>query len=384
MAKISAFFLAFLTFFSQLLGLAGSKDYQRQTGLSEAIDALKNKAEIIESVNTGAPANDVWNETDEFRLEDTVILKKEKDKDFVILNFSDVHFSDYDYRAWFAFEGEAAMKRLAAETNPDLITVSGDIVCGDSTLYSVKRFTDLMESFGVPWAPMFGNHDDEANCDLNYLADVMLRSPHCVMQKGDPRMGVGNYVISVCEEAAGGSLAPVEALVIMDSHHSQPDDLQQQWFSWVADGVNALSGGTAEISLMMHIPLPEYQYAYDEAWNAEKHTWNDGFHAAGALHEKICCERDGNGDPVNRGFFDVIRSKGTVKHLLCGHDHMNDFSVNYQGVQLTYMMKLGYASGFQFGFNGCTVLRVGSRGVNRITHKTVSCGATLPILDLTF
>ena len=384
MAKISAFFLAFLTFFSQLLGLAGSKDYQKQTSLLEAINALRDKAEILDQMNEGQPSDDVWSAEDAFRLEDTVILKKQKGRDFVILNFTDVHFSDYDYRAWFAFEGEATMKRLVAETNPDLITVSGDIVCGDSTLYSMKRFTDLMESFGVPWAPMYGNHDDEANCDLNYLADIMMKSPHCVMQKGDARMGVGNYVLSICEENDDGSLQLTEALVIMDSHHSQPNDLQQQWFSWVADGVNALSGNTAEISLMMHIPLPDYQYAYDAAWNAEKNAWNDGYHAAGALHEKICCERDGNGDPLDRGFFDVIKSKGTVKHLLCGHDHLNDFSVSYQGVQLTYMMKLGYASGFRLGFNGCTVIRVGDRGVNRITHKTVTYGATLPILDLTF
>ena len=384
MAKISAFFLAVITFFSQLFGLAGSKDYQKQTGLSEAIDALKNKTEILEMKNEGEADGRSWSPTEAFRLEDTVILKKQPGREFTILNFSDTHFSDYDYRAWFAFEGEATMRRLVAETDPDLITLSGDLVCGDSTLYSMKRLTDLLESFGVPWAPIYGNHDDEANCDLNCLADIMMRSPHCVMQKGDARMGVGNYIISVCEEAADGALTLKEALVMMDSHHTQPNDLQQQWFSWAADGVNAYSGGTAEIALMMHIPLPDYQTAYDAAWNEQKNRWNDGFAAYGALHEKICCERDADGNPVDRGFFDIIRSKGTVKHVLCGHEHMNDFSIEYEGVRLTYMMKLGYGSGFQFGFNGCTVLRVGDRGICRLTHKTVSYGVTVPIVDIRF
>ena len=384
MEKLSVFFLAFLTFCSQLFGLAGSGDYQKQTGLAQAINALKDKAAILEMKNEGAAADYRWSPADAFRLEDTVILKKQPGKDFTVLNFSDTHFSDYDYRAWFAFEGEATMRRLVAETNPDLITLSGDLVCGDSTLYSMKRLTDLMESFGVPWAPVYGNHDDEANCDLNYLADIMLKSPHCVMQKGDPAMGVGNYVISICEENADGTLLLKEALVMMDSHHSQPNETQQQWFSWVADGVNAVSGNTAEIALMLHIPLPDYQTAYDAAWNAEKKCWNEGYNAYGALHEKICCERDGNDAPVNRGFFDIIKSKGTVKHVLCGHEHMNNFSIEYEGVCLTYMMKLGYGSGFQFGFNGCTVLRVGGKGVSRLTHKTVSYGVTLPIVDIKF
>lgn len=384
MAKLSAFFLAFLTFFSQLFGLAGSGDYQKQTGLKAAIAALQNKEAILAQKNEGAVSDYAWSPADEFRIEDTVILKKEAGKDFTVLNFSDTHFSDYDYRAWFAFEGEATMRRLVAETNPDLITLSGDLVCGDSTLYSMKRLTDLMESFGVPWAPVYGNHDDEANCDLNYLADIMMQSPHCVMQKGDPAMGVGNYIVSVCEETENGALTLKEALVMMDSHHSQPNDLQQQWFSWAADGINAYSGGAAEISVMLHIPLPDYQTAYDAAWNAEKKCWNEGYNAYGALHEEICCEKDGDGNPVDRGFFDIIKSKGTVKHVLCGHEHMNNFSIEYEGVRLTYMMKLGYGSGFQVGFNGCTVLKVGDKGISRLTHKTVSAGIPLPVVDIKF
>ena len=384
MAKLSAVVMAFITFFAQFFGMAGSENYQKQTGLRAAIAALLNKEAVLAQKNVGAADGYRWSPSDTFRLADTVILKKQPGKAFRILNFSDPHFSDYDYRAWLAFEGEATMRRLVAENDPDLITVSGDLVCGDSTVYAIKRFTDLMESLGVPWAPVFGNHEDEGNCDLDYLADMMMRSPHCVMRKGDPAMGVGNYVISICEEADDGTLTLREALVMMDSHHSQPNELQQQWFSWAADGVNAYSGKTAEISVLMHIPLPDYQTAYDAAWTAEKKCWNEGFAAYGALHETICCERDLDGNPVDRGFFEIIKSNGTVKHVLCGHEHMNNFSIEYEGVRLTYMMKLGYGSGFQTGFNGCTVLQVEDKGISRLTHKTVSFGVTLPIVDVKF
>ncbi len=381
MDKIGSLFFAVVTFMSQLFGTAGSAGYVKQTGLKEAMNALTQKETILETVYAGDPSTDTFDPAAPFDVDDCVVLKKEKGREFKILNFSDTHFSDYDYRAWFAFEGSATMRRLVAETQPDLITLSGDIVCGDSTVYSIKRITDLMESFGVPWAPVFGNHDDEANCDLNYLADIMLRSPHCVMKKGDPRMGVGNYVILVSEDPDAARIPVSEALVMMDSHHSQPNALQRQWLSWAADGINAYTDNTAEISVMMHIPLPEYQTAFDLAWNDETGKWNEGFGAVGALNEKICCDRE-NDLPKDEGFFDILLDKGTVKHVLCGHDHMNDFSLVYKGIRLTYMMKLGYGSGFQFGFNGGTVLKVGETGIDRITHKTVTYGLTMPLIDI--
>ncbi len=380
--KLTAAILAVFTFFSQLLGLAGSGDYRKQTGLREAVSALVQKQAVTAERIEGAPSEEEWSPDRTFGWEDVTVLQKQAGRDFVILNFSDIHFSDYDYRAWFAFEGEAAMRRLVAETHPDLITLSGDIVCGDSTAYAIRRVTDLMESFGVPWAPVFGNHDGEANLDLNALADVMLKSPHCLMKKGDPRMGVGNYVLAVTEARPDGTDALCEALIMMDSHGSQPNALQLDWCAWAADGVNALSGGAAEISVMMHIPLPEYQLAYDAAWNEETGKWNEGFGAQGALHEKICCERDETGAPLDRGFFAMLQEKGTVRHVLCGHDHMNDFSIEYEGIRLTYMLKLGYASGFQPGYHGCTVLRVGGTGIARITHKSVSAGIAVPIVDV--
>ena len=80
------------------------------------------------------------------------------------------------------------------------------------------------------------------------------------------------------------------------------------------------------------------------------------------------------------GFFDVMKEHGT-KYFFCSHDHMNDFSLEYKGIRLTYMMKLGYGSGFQIGFNGGTVIRI-DKGIERITHKTVSTGIMKDIVDI--
>lgn len=342
--------------------------YVKMTGIKESIRSWLDRREVLASSYVGEVSDEVWG--GDFTVDDMVTVKKDKDKDFVILNLTDTHFGDYDYRRFTASAVSLRAKLLVNKIKPDLITVSGDIVCTDSTIYSVKRFTDLMESFGVPWAPVFGNHDDEGNCDLNALADIMLRSPHCLLRKGPATMGVGNYVIGITEEDGSGGEKLVEALVMMDSHHAACNAEQVEWFAWAAQGVNALSGGNAEITTMLHIPIAQYQYGCDEKWDSAKNAWKPGSGAVGTYGEKICCARDADGNPIDNGLFDEIKKAGG-KYVFCGHDHLNNFSLVHEGVRLTYMMKIGMASGFSIRLNGGTKIVVGAEGIKRISDEAL-------------
>lgn len=384
MGKFIALFLVLvLSVFQTVIPLAKG-DEPKVTAVRAVVDRLLEREPMEQDYYEGEVSDYSWSASDEYRLEDTVVLEKQKGTDFKILNLADIHFSDYGYRLPLSLEGEATIRRLVAQVKPDLIVLSGDNVCSDGTYYAMRQVTDLMESFGVPWAPIYGNHDDEGNCDLNYLADVMATGKHCLMRKGDPDMGVGNYIVNIVEKNADGTRDIVESLIMMDSHHTQPNEKQKQWYAWAAEGAKRLSGGKAEVSVFMHIPLPEYRIAYDEAWDAENGGWRGGYAAQGELNETVCCERDGNGDPVQRGFFDAVKASGNTKYIFCGHDHMNDFSLEYEGVRLTYMLKLGYASGFQPGFNGGTQIVVGDRGLTRITHLAVNGGLFRSIVDVKF
>ena len=379
MTKITAIFLSIITTFGLFFGNAGDPNYMEMTSFKESLHVLFNKKEVIAEKHTGTVSDYRWSSDEEYKLENTTVLQKEKDRDFKILTLSDIHFSDYGYRAFLQPFNVLSIKRVVAEAKPDLIIMPGDIVCDDegSDYYSIRRVTDLMESFGIPWAPVFGNHDDESNCDLNFLAETMMSSPHCLMQKGDPEMGVGNYIINIAE---GENV--VESLILMDSHHDIPNAKQTEWFKWAADGINRITDGKAEISVYMHIPLPEYQLAYDEAWNADAKKWNDGYDAYGSLHEKVCCAHDADGNAFRSDLFKAMKECGTAKYVFCGHEHMNNFSINYEGIRLTYTMKLGKCSGFQIGFNGGTSIIIGSDGISRITHKTLSFGPFITLVDI--
>ena len=342
--------------------------------LDRAVRAYKDMDDILSGTYAGKPADGTFSPSDAFDPDSVFTVEKRPGRDFVILNITDTHFSDYDYRTFFGFDAERNVKKLVKQYKPDLITVTGDIVCGDSTKGAIERAAALFDSFGIPWAPVYGNHDDEANCDLNYLSDVMMASERCLFAKNDPAMGNGNYIINVTEGEK-----TVETIFMTDSHHSQLNPVQVSWFRWAVSGLEN-AGKLGEVSVFFHIPLPEYQYAYDAAWDADRKTWREGSGAAGALHEKICCERDADGNPVQRGVFEALKDAGT-KYVFCGHEHLNDFSVLYEGVRLTYCLKVDKSSGYRPGFDGGTLITIGENGVKNITHRTLS-GIVRDILNI--
>ncbi len=366
-----------LSLFLSLTVFAGSAT--NLTGFSEALNALFNMSEIMKTDYIGEVSTETWDENTEFSLNDCVTLTKKDGEDFVILNITDTHFSDYDYRAFFSFGTSMTIKRLVNQVKPDLITITGDIVCTDSTVYAVKRITDLFDSFCIPWAPVFGNHDGEGNADLNYLADVMMSSEYCVMKKGDPEMGVGNYIINIAEESSGEI---TETLFMMDTHRTHLNEKQIKWFESCASAINKLTDNGTEITAFFHIPTVQYQYAYDEGWDADAKEWKTEYNADGKCNEKICCERDENGNPRENGFFAAAKNAGT-KFIFCGHEHRNNFSVEYEGIRLTYTLKVGYTSGVHIGYHGGTIINVGESGINRITHRTLSYGFPVDIVDVT-
>ncbi|MBQ7580578.1 MAG: metallophosphoesterase [Clostridia bacterium] len=367
MSKFAAFFMCLIelvyTFFS-----GGSANL---SGRSEVLDAYKNMDEITATKYIGKVSDYVWNANDEFNINDTVTVKKEKGKDFVVLSISDVHFADYEAKKVAESMHEiSTIKHLVRTVKPDLILLLGDIVCKSSTVHSIRRITDLFESFGVPWAPIFGNHDDEGNCDLNYLADVMMSGKHCLMQKGDPSMGVGNYIVNVAEDNGDGTEKIVESFIFMDSHKGTVYDNQIEWYRWAANGINACTNGEAEISLVEHIPLPEYQYAIDSLEVNSKTGVIKGDGAYGEVHEEIACHRTyPEREVVQHGVFDAVKATDT-KYVFCGHDHLNNFSVMYDGVRLTYNTKCGNNSGMRFTQNGGTVIALDGEGIKSITQKS--------------
>lgn len=347
--------------------VVSGKDYESLSGWQRTLYAIVCRDKILETGYIGAVSDYTWSEGDEYRLEDTAIVMKDPDKDFVIMNVADLHMADYSQDAVTNFRNLENIRKMVEELQPDLITLSGDNVWTNmsegSCVYSIYRLTEFMDSLGIPWAPVFGNHDAEGNCDLNYLADVMMQGEYCVMQKGDPSMGVGNYVVNICE---GEKI--VHSLILMDSNGNELWENRIQWYKWATEGVNALAGEKVPSSVVIHEPFAQYEYAYNAAWDEENGCWREGYEAFGTKGEECAFTRDDNDDPVDFGFFAAIQEVGTTKNVICAHDHANTYSILWEGVRLTYSMRLGYGAYFEFYNQGVTTLTIDSEGNTQVEH----------------
>lgn len=340
----------------------------------------------------GETTNEFWLSTQPYRLEDTVILQKEPGKDFKILNLADVQYSDTLDIGKRAYT-EETIRKLIEQTQPDLITMTGDQTWTAMQKQSAKHLVAFMDSFKIPWAPVFGNHDGEGNADKNWLADQYMASEYCLFKKGPNNIGgVGNYIINIME---GDKI--IQSLIMMDSGQgrSYPEDPDQtnpvymyadeldggeyvlnadgtrkqaqvgtdyefisetqvQWYKWAINGATAANGGeTPESIAFFHIALPEYYYAYLQ-WKESGYDASMGF---GEKREQVCCPK------VNTGLFAAMQELGSTKNVVVGHDHINTYSVLYEGIRLTYGLKTGDRCYRDEDLNGGTLLTISQDGV---------------------
>ncbi len=144
-------------------------------------------------------------------------LIKKQNKEFTVLNLTDTHMDDALLNADCVFLRilNSTVESLVERVKPDLITITGDFAWGGHSK-GQKYLVDKLDSFNIPWAPVLGNHDQDAGEEgIRTLESFFEASKYCIYEKGDPALGHGNYVVTVEEEITGN---PVEGLIFMDSH----------------------------------------------------------------------------------------------------------------------------------------------------------------------
>ena len=131
------------------------------------------------------------------------ILKKNPDKDFVILNLTDPQLGDPEWEDGHQNRKilEYTVEQLVERIKPDLITVSGDLAWA-GYVRAYEMFAELLEKFQIPWTMVWGNHDNQngAEC-IERIVEKYVQCPHCIYERGDSALGNGNYVIGVEENS---------------------------------------------------------------------------------------------------------------------------------------------------------------------------------------
>lgn len=338
----------------------------------------------------------------DYSVADNGYVNIKSDNGLKVMQLTDVHIGG----GWMSIKKDSmalnAVASMIQTEKPDLVVVTGDIAypvpfqAGTFNNKSgAKIFAELMETLNVYWTMAYGNHDTEA---YSYYSREDMTAfyqngdyPHCLLQSGPKDVdGEGNQVINIIN--SDGVIT--RSLILLDSHSYVDGDIlgirwlydnihenQIQWYKDVlADvrgqnqqAVQKLSAEQAEqyadlcktvpSSVFFHIPMEEYRVAWDEyVSNDYQNTENVTYHY-GVPGE--------SGKVVYSGIhpdqmFETMLEQGSTDTVFCGHDHYNNFSLNYKGIYLTYGFSvdyLAYAGIYKIGSQrGCTILEYDAAG----------------------
>ena len=310
------------------------------------------------------------------------------DKDFKVVQFSDIHIG----AGWMCHGKDLkalnAVAAMVTEEKPDLVIVTGDIAypippqAGTSdNLTEAKLFATLMENLGVYWTVTFGNHDTEAysKYDRAQIADFYENSgfKYCLFKSGpDDIDGYGNNVINI--KNSKGEIT--QSIFTFDSHaylnHDilgfgyNYDNIRESQVEWYRECVEKFTAYNRSVSNMenpvpkstafFHIPLKEYQDAwYEYLNNGFKDTKNAKL-IEGVAGEGGIIVFPGEGEDT---LFETMLELGSTKGIFCGHDHDNNFTMEYKGIRLCYGMSVDYLA--YIGISG----RGAQRGCKVITYS---------------
>jgi len=295
-------------------------------------------------------------------------LTMRDDGTFTIVQFTDTHFNTADSLD----EPTYALMRLVIDTDrPDLIVLTGDIARlypPDSTSVYAEIAKEtwplliaFLDSTGVPWTFTHGNHDAELTTH-GHLDTVIATSRNTLYMPGPADVdGHGNHVLPVYQRDDG--IGAVLWFLDSGAYGSEPSGYgwirpsQIAWFERESARLRHESGPAAPGIAFFHIPLQQY----DTAWNT--------LPCLGVKQERVCMQgRD-------TGMFDAFKRNG-VAAVYCGHDHVNDYSCELDGVTLAYGRGTGYRPYGKEGFQrGARVVVLTDDGRGRRSYIRLADGS---------
>ena len=310
------------------------------------------------------------------------------DREFKIMQLTDIHIGGGFMSKTVDEKALNAVATMITKEKPDLVIATGDIAfpvpyrAGTFNNNSgIKAFANLMENLGVYWDVTFGNHDAEAYSYFDRKAVAELYSnkeyKHCLFQAGPEDVdGYGNHTIEV--KNSKGIIT--QAIILIDSQAYVKDNIiesikgtydnvhpnQVQWYESEINRMNAENEKISKESVpvkslaFFHIPLVEM----DDAWNEFRENGykdtDDFKYVEGIIAEtgrQVCC---GYGEDH---LFEKMLELGSTKAMFNGHDHVNNTTFEYKGIQFSYGYSVDY-----FAYSGIDTLG-SQRGCTMITCK---------------
>lgn len=291
------------------------------------------------------------------------VLQAPKDREFKILQLSDTQIIDSSQcrtprEESFMIENHpnnvdekvfSYIREVVSKTKPDLIVITGDIIYGrfDDSGIQQQALISTMESLNIPWCPVFGNHDNETAKGINWQCEQYENATNCLFKRGKIELSKGNYTVGIvrdgkferilylmnsngCGEPSGQSVA--------DGINKTPGLTQghQRWFKNLsADIYNKLDKKFVPGFAFFHIPTKDFVDAGASVSPQSPSNFdlgNDYSKNWGIMQEVSSCS--------NTYFARHFRD-AKIEACFVGHDHLNNFAIDFDGVKWVYGLKTG-------------------------------------------
>lgn len=256
-----------------------------------------------------------------------------------ICQFADLHYGEAPNLAWGPEQDRNStrvMNNVLAAERPDLVVFTGDQITGnnivDNATAVLREVFSVVESFGVSFSSVFGNHDDMC-LDPPSRDSITSRSSLLAFEKttwpklsrtclnGCPNLlpSVSNYYELVTDTSG----KPLLALFFLDSGGGSYDEtLFANVTDWLAS--TTLKLRNLPSLTFIHIPTPQY---------------------VDATTSKDCVGMMSDGITPTVGqnnLIQVLSNTGTARGVFTGHDHGNAWCCPFLSLSLCYGRHTGY------------------------------------------
>lgn len=245
-------------------------------------------------------------------------------------------------------------------TNPDLILLTGDLVYGefDDNGTAFTSLVNFMETFEIPWAPVFGNHEGETALGIDVYCDQLEAAEYCLFKQRE-LTGNGNYSVGIRQDneikrvffmldSNGCGAASAASLANGHTITSQGFGADQiEWYTQTAKTIKAVSPAT-KLSFAFHIQIAAFEEAYAQYGFDSSKVTSSNILAKPINIDLLSDKKDGDFGYLGRGLkgpwdpnnaiYDGMKELG-VDSIFVGHEHCNSASVVYEGIRFQYGQK---------------------------------------------
>lgn len=273
--------------------------------------------------------------------------------------FNTVFTKEMKYKSEFYY-----LDKAIEDTKPDLIIVTGDIIYGefDDNGSNLIEFCNYMDSKKIPWAPIFGNHDNECKKGVTWQCEQFINAKYSLFKR-NVYTGNGNYNIGIFNK---GEL--IRVVFMMDSNgvwngktycylddyppYNQDERIergagffpdQREYLYSTSKNIDIVNEKIVKKTLCTHI-APEF---------VNKYAYLKGYQSNGDNHNKELFKLEGTSLIDNKDFgekgeelggFDSYDLYDKLKELsfdtmFVGHYHNNNLSIDCDGLRVSYGVK---------------------------------------------